>query len=101
MNAPVAIGRLTGDQHLDLGDKFRLGLRTPTATLPGPLRCRLRGEIGAGHAEGIGDRFHGMSSRAGKGDRNSRFFGCAKSSASRRTSFSRVFLPSSRCNSRT
>ena len=41
MNAPVAVGRLTGDQHLDLGDKFRLGLRTPTATLPGPLRCRL------------------------------------------------------------
>src|SRR5215471_489331 len=101
MDAAVAVGRLAGDQHLDLGDEIRLGLRSPTATLRGPLRCRLFSKIGTGHTEGIADRLHGMSSRAGKGDRNSRFFGCANSSASRNTSFSKVFLPSSRCNSRT
>ena len=38
---------------------------------------------------------------AGEGARNSRFFGCTRSSASRRISFSNVFLPKSRCSSRT
>lgn len=101
MDAPVAVGRLTGDQHLDLGNKLCLGLWTPPSALTGPLRGCLHSEIGAGDPEGIGDRLHGVSSRAGEGERNSRFFGCANSSASRKTSFSRVFLPSSRCSSRT
>src|SRR5262249_61375681 len=101
MNAPVAVGRLAGDQRLDLGDQLRLGLRTPATPLPGALGGCLHSEIGAGDAEGIGDPLHGVSSRAGEGDRNSRFFGCTSSSASRSTSFSNVFLPSSRCSSRT
>jgi hypothetical protein len=33
MDAAVAVGRLAGDQRLDLGDELRLGLRSPTATL--------------------------------------------------------------------
>jgi hypothetical protein len=64
MGTAVAVGRLAGDQQLDLGDELRLGLRSPTATLRGPLRCRLLSKVGAGHTEGIGDRLHGMSSRA-------------------------------------
>src|SRR5919204_56364 len=101
MDASVAVGRLTGDQRLDLGNKLGLGLRASTSLLPAPLASRLHRQIGAGDAEGIGDRLHGVPSRTGEVARNSRFFGCARSSASRRISFSRVFLPSSRCSSRT
>jgi hypothetical protein len=36
-DAPVAVGRMTGGQRLDLRDKLRLGLRTPSATLA--VRC--------------------------------------------------------------
>ena len=101
MNAAVAVGGLTGDQRLDLGHKRCLGLWPTAPPLWGPARRRLHREIGACHAERIGDRLHGAPARAGEGERNSRFFGCTRSSASRRISFSRVFLPSSRCSSRT
>jgi hypothetical protein len=37
--------RLIGDEHLDLGCKLRLTLRTASATLVGPLRYRLRDEM--------------------------------------------------------
>jgi len=60
------------------------------------MQAGLRGKIGAGNTEGIGDRLHGVSSRTGDGERNNRFFGCINSSASRSTSFSKVFLPSMR-----
>jgi hypothetical protein len=36
MDALIAVGRLTGDQRLDLRDKLRLGLRTSSATLASP-----------------------------------------------------------------
>src|SRR5438270_8979906 len=73
MDAPVTVSRLTGDQRIDLGDKLCLGLWATTSPLSGPLRCRLHGQIGARHAERIGYRLHGVPSRAGEGDRNSRF----------------------------
>src|ERR1044071_6992239 len=101
MDAPVPVGRLTGAQRLDLADKLGLGVWATTSPPPAPLASRLHGQIGAGDALSIGDGLHGVPSRAGEGDRNSRFFGCARSSASRRISLSRVFLPSSRCSSRT
>src|SRR6185312_1836873 len=101
MEAPVAVGRLPGDQRLDLGDKRRLGLRRPATPLAGSLLGRSRGEIGASDTKRVGDPLHGVPSGAGERDSNSRFFGCANSSASRSTSFSRVFLPNSRCSSRT
>ena len=75
MDAPVTVGRLTGDQRLDLGDKRCLGLWSTAPALSGPLRCCLHGQIGARHPERIGYRLHGVPSRAGEGDRNSRFFG--------------------------
>ena len=75
MDAPITVGRLTGDQRLDLGDKLGLGVWATTSPPPAPLASRLHGQIGAGDAEGIGDGLHGVPSRAGKGDRNSRFFG--------------------------
>ena len=84
MDAPVTVGRLTGDPRLDLVDKLCLGLWATTSPLPGPLRCRLHGQMGTRHAERIGDRLHGVPFRAGEDDRNSRFFGCAISSAPRR-----------------
>jgi hypothetical protein len=101
MDASVAVGRLAGDQHLDLGDKLRIGRRAPATPLARPLQSCLHSQIGASDPERMGDRLHGMSSHAGEGERNSRFFGCTTSSASRSTSFSSVFLPSSRCSSRT
>src|ERR1051325_6766946 len=101
MDAPITIGRLTGYQRLDLGDKLGLGVWATTSPPPAPLASRLHGQIGAAHAECIGNRLHGVPSRTGEVARNSRFFGCTRSSASRRISFSRVFLPSSRCSSRT
>jgi hypothetical protein len=48
----------------------------------------------------LGYRLHGLSSCPGEGDRNT-FFDCVNSSASCRTLFSKVFLPSSRRGSRT
>ena len=99
MNAAVAVSGLTGDQRLDLGYKRCLRLWPTAPSLSGPSRRGLHREIGACHAERIGDRLHGVPARAGEGERNSRFFGCTRSSASRRISFSRVFLPSSRCSS--
>src|SRR3954454_15613086 len=101
MDAPVSVGRLAGDQCLDLSDKLCLGLWGPAPPPTGPLQAGLHGEIGAGDTQGIGDRLHSVSSRTGDSERNSRFFGCTNSSASRSTSFSKVFLPSRRCNSRT
>ena len=61
----------------------------------------LHDEVRARHPKRLGNPLYGMSSRAGKGERNSRFFGWARSSVSRRISFSMVFLPKSRCSSRT
>jgi hypothetical protein len=101
MDAPISVGWLAGDQRLNLSDKLYLGLRRSASPPAEPLQAGLHGEIGAGDTQGIGDRLHGVSSRAGDGGRNSRFFGCINSSASRSTSFSRVFLPRSRCSSRT
>ena len=75
VEAPVAIGRLAGDSLLDRGQQLVFQLRSATAPLAARLRCRLDGPIGTRHAEGIGDRLHGVSSRAGEGARNSRFFG--------------------------
>jgi hypothetical protein len=37
MDAPVAVGGLTADQHSDLGDKLGLGLWATTSPLPAPL----------------------------------------------------------------
>jgi len=95
----IAVGRLTRDHLLDLGQQLGLGLgRSAT---PAGRNGRFGGEVRARHAEGVGDRLHGAPSRAGEGARNSRFFGCTRSSASRRISFSNVFLPNSRCSSLT
>jgi hypothetical protein len=47
MDAPVTVGRLTGDPRLDLVDKLCLGLWATSSPLPGPLRCRVHGQIGA------------------------------------------------------
>jgi hypothetical protein len=101
MNTAVAVSGLAGDQRLDFAHKRCLGLWMTASPLSGPSRRGLHREIGACHAERIGDPLHGVPSRADEGERNSRFFGCTTSSASRRISFSRVFLPSSRCSSRT
>ena len=75
MDASIAIGRLTGDQPLDLGDKLSLGPWATTSPLPAALASCLHRQIGAGDAKGIGDRLHGVSSRMGEGARNSLFFG--------------------------
>ena len=101
MHPAIAVGRLTGDGLLDLGQQFGLGLRPPPTPATRPTSGRLGDKVRARYPEPIGDRLHGVKSRAGEGARNSRFFGCARSSASRRISFSNVFLPKSRCSSRT
>jgi hypothetical protein len=96
VHPPLAVSRLTGDHLFDLSQQLGLGPAPAPAT-----RCscrRLGDEVRARHPKRIGDRLHGLSSRTGEGARNSRFFGCARSSASRRISFSRVFLPNSRCS---
>jgi len=70
----------------------RAGLASPIAKMPPVVATQ---EIASR------SQLHSVSSRAGEGERNSRFFGCIRSSASRRISFSNVFLPNSRCSSRT
>src|SRR3954468_7122129 len=65
MDAPITVGRLTGDQRLDLGDKLGLRVWATTSPPPAPLACRVHGQIGAGDAQGIGDGLHGVPSRAG------------------------------------
>jgi hypothetical protein len=74
MDAPVAVGRLAGDQRLDLTDKLCLGLWATSPPLPGPIRRRLRGRLERATPERIGNRLPGVPSRAGEGERSSRFF---------------------------
>jgi hypothetical protein len=50
MDAWIRIGRLTSDQHLDLGDKVGLLQRATTSPLRAPLASRLHRQIGAGDA---------------------------------------------------
>jgi hypothetical protein len=73
--------------------------RTPAAASEHRSAC-LNSQVRAGDPERIGDHLHGALSHTDEGPRNS-FFDRARSSASRRISFSKVFLPSSRCSSRT
>jgi hypothetical protein len=100
VDAAIAVAWLTGDDRLDLGQQGRVWLRRPSAALA-RLRCRLLRQVRTGDAKRVRHRLRGVPSRSDEGERNSRFFGCARSSASRKISVSSVFFPSRRCSSRT
>src|SRR5829696_4387702 len=98
MNPPVAVGGQVGHECPDRGDKLpiRRGWSPPTLC-GGPVPGR---EVRAREAERRGDRAHQEPS-GHEITRKSPFLGAVtRSTASRRISFSSVFLPSSRCSSR-
>src|SRR5215203_5243007 len=98
MNPPVAVGGQVGHECPDRGDKLpiRRGWSPPTLC-GGPVPGR---EVRAREAERRGDRAHREPS-GHEITRKSPFLGAVtRSTASRRISFSSVFLPSSRCSSR-
>jgi hypothetical protein len=45
MDAPTAVGRLPGDDLLDLGQQMLFRLGSPAPTLPGCVRCYLDDEV--------------------------------------------------------
>ena len=85
----LASERATGtSDHSQSGSRLseKFGLRLGSAPAPAAWygSGRLDRQVGARHPERIGHPLHGVSSRAEEGERNSRFFGRARSSASRR-----------------
>ena len=100
LHPPIAVGGHGGDHGLDLLDQGGLRQGRP-ATRRGGLRLCLLDEIRARHPEGLGDDTHREPSFGNETDRSSRFFESTTSKASLNTSASSVFLPKSRCNSRT
>lgn len=100
MHPPVAVGRQVGDQCTDIGHEFGIGQWRPPAR-PGRWPVAHRGQVRPCDADRFGDRAHRPSS-GNEIERNGSFFGpAARETASRRISFSIVFLPSMRCSSRT
>src|SRR3954464_14534055 len=52
MDAPITVGRLTGDQRLDLGDKLRLGVWATTSPAAGSARISLARPDWSGRCRG-------------------------------------------------
>ena len=98
MNPSIAVGGQIGDEPLDRGEKASIRQRRATSTTQGaPLPGR---EMRARDAQGCGDRAH-RPSPGHEVTREGSFLGAVtRSTASRRISFSSVFLPSNRCSSR-
>src|SRR5215210_979867 len=97
----IAVGGHVRDDGLDLGQQIVFRLR-PTAD---PLLCPAAdalGHIGTGNFQSFAHRLHREPPLGSDNDRSSCFFEPVEtSSASFKISASSVFLPSSRCNSRT
>jgi len=101
-DAAIAVARAGIDDRADCRQQLRiLGLAVGTARLGGAAQAL--GQVGAGHAERVGDRLHReppveppqeLSGEVG-------FFVRARSSASFRISTSMVLRPSRRSRSRT
>ncbi len=100
MHPPIAIGGHGGDYGLDLLDQGGIRHGRPAARASG-ARLGLLGKVGAGHSEVVGHDTHREVSFGNETDRSSRFFESTTSKASLSTSASSVFLPKSRCSSRT
>ena len=98
MNPPITVGGQNGDERLDRGEKRSIRQRRATSTTRGgPLPGR---EVRARDAQGCGDRAH-RPPPGHEVTREGSFLGAVtRSTASRRISFSSVFLPSNRCSSR-
>lgn len=98
MNPSIAVGGQIGNERLDRGDKPSIRQRRATSTTRGgPLPRR---EVRARDAQGCGHRAH-RPSPGHEVTRKGSFLGAVtRSTASRRISFSSVFLPSRRCSSR-
>src|SRR6185369_5661912 len=98
MNPSIAVGGQIGNERLDRGDKPSIRQRRATSTTRGgPLPRR---EVRARDAQGCGHRAHRPPSGHELTRKGSFLGAVTRSTASRRISFSSVFLPNSRCSSR-
>src|SRR5450631_1637139 len=99
-NPAVAVSRPLIDQRAERGQQINvanLAVRRSWLTCaPQPLR-----KLRSGYIQSLGHALHGKSSSGNDGNREISFFSCASFTASRKISFSNVFLPRTRCNSRT
>lgn len=94
-----AIARQARDMQLNLFEQAAVVDFASTTAIspfgaPGSFYCHCR----AHHTQNVTDHFH-WSSSGSKGERAISFFDRPHSTASRRISFSMVFLPNSRCSS--
>ena len=92
LDAAIAIGRLTGNCVLDLSQQlvFQLGPSPSACTIR--FRARHPSDSAILFTKCLPERMRAIAIAV---------FGCARSSMSRRVSFSSVFLPNNRCSSRT
>src|ERR1700733_1831412 len=97
---PVAIGWALIDQTSDIGAQLEVARPVLRSALRLGVVTALN-QVGARHAQRLGDRLHGVSPGSGERDSNIGFFARARSSASLSSSTSIVLRPSSRSNSRT
>src|SRR5262249_23776077 len=98
---PVAVGWQLGDDRLDLRHEFTVWQRPPADPFLRPLAHAFH-QIGAGDPNHLCHGRHRELSFGGDGGSRSCFFDpLACSSPSFTISASTVFLPSSRCSSRT
>src|SRR5262245_17668031 len=101
VDTPVAVGRQLGDDRLNLRHEFVVWQRRPANPFLRSLSHAFD-QIGAGVSNHLRHGFHREPSFGGDGGSRNRFFDpVACSNASLRISASSVFLPSSRCSSRT
>ena len=101
VDTSVAVGWQLGDHRLDLCHEFVVWQRRPANPFLRSLSHAFD-QIGAGDSNHLRHAFHREPSFGGDGASRSRFFDpVACSNASLRISASSVFLPSSRCSSRT